>query len=532
LHACSAYSRLKFNEFIATLQATMTQLRVVLIKPSKYAVDGSVERFKKGFLPNATLYHIAGLTPAHIGQAPVTVHLVDEYVWQDLDYLRWLHDEPGTITLLALVGVQSHQFHRALDLTAYARHHGVRHCVIGGPHAMTCDTSMFHNRGVSFALAEAELIWQQILEDAVDGELRPVYGREQRWAQQLPGMVINPPDAAELARYTSPMLGLYPVRGCPYKCNFCSVIKISGRQVRSPDIESTLENLRRAKRGGVETIMFVSDNFNKFPSILEMLQAMIDERMGISFHCQCDTQIAKDPGLVELLGRAGCCEMFVGVESFNRKTLKAAGKHHNHPEQYVEIIRLCKQAGIRPHFSNIIGFPDDDENEILHHLDVLKSLRPTVASFFILTPIPGTEQYDDFLKAGWITQRNLDRFDGTCPTWSHPNLSPKQLENLLYHCYVNYNGFLLKTGGLSNEEERRAIYHRYSAALRMHPMSGGVDRLWVDTAAEYAALRRTAYDIDLAPLPDSLSLSRKEEALNRRIKLPRSSPRPVAHAPS
>ena len=37
----------------------MTQLRVVLVKPSKYGVDGSVERFKKGFLPNATLYHIA-----------------------------------------------------------------------------------------------------------------------------------------------------------------------------------------------------------------------------------------------------------------------------------------------------------------------------------------------------------------------------------------------------------------------------------------------------------------------------------------
>ena len=322
----------------------MTQLRVVLIKPSKYAVDGSVERFKKGFLPNATLYHIASLTPSRIGEVPITIHTVDEYVWQDLDYFRWLHRDPDVIALVALVGVQSHQFHRALDLAAYARHHGVRHCVIGGPHVMTCDTSMLQGRGVSFAMAEAELIWQQILDDAVEGELQPVYGRDQRWADQLPLTVINPPSAAELARYTSPMLGLYPVRGCPFKCNFCSVIKISGRQVRSPDIESTLESLRRAKRGGVERIMFVSDNFNKFPEVQELLQAMIDERLGLRFSCQCDTQIARDPGLVELLGRAGCLEMFVGVESFNRKTLKAAGKHHNHPEQYAEIVRLCTQA--------------------------------------------------------------------------------------------------------------------------------------------------------------------------------------------
>ena len=48
-------------------------------------------------------------------------------------------------------------------------------------------------------------------------------------------------------------------------------------------------------------------------------------------------------------------------------------------------------------------------------------------------------------------------------------------------------------------------------------MSGGVDRLRLDSATDYAALRRAAFDIDLVPLPDSLSLSGKDEALNRRI---------------
>jgi hypothetical protein len=96
-------------------------------------------------------------------------------------------------------------------------------------------------------------------------------------------------------------------------------------------------------------------------------------------------------------------------------------------------------------------------------------------------------------------------------------LSPKRLEDLLYHCYVSYYGFLLKTEGLSDEEQRIAIYHRYTAAQRTHPMSGGVDRLRLDSATDYAALRRAAFDIDLVPLPDSLSLSGKDEALNRRI---------------
>lgn len=495
----------------------MTQLRVVLIKPSKYSMDGSVERFKKGYMPNATLWYIASLTPERIGDVPVVVHTVDEYVWQNLDYLNLLQHDPGVVTLVALVGVQSHQFHRALDLTAYALHHGIRHCVIGGPHPMTCDTSSLQGKGVSFALAEAELIWERILEDALAGELKPVYGDNQRWAKQLPGVVINPPNSTDLARYGAPVLGLYPVRGCPYKCNFCSVIKISGRQVRSPDIESTIESLRRAKRGGVKIIKFVSDNFNKFPQVRELLHAMIDEGLDLPFYCQCDTQIAKDPELVELLGRANCYEMFVGVESFNRKTLKSVGKNHNYPEHYAKIIQLCNEAGIRPHFSNIIGFPDDDEGEIRHHIEILKTLRPRIASFYILTPIPGTEQYDEFRTDGLITENNLDRFDGSCYTWAHPQLPREQLENLLYHSYVNYYGFLLKEGNLPDDDLRFAVFCRYTAGLRRHPMAGGYERIRVDTLTDYSHLRRMIFDIDLAPLPDSLRLSARDEEINRRV---------------
>ena len=491
-------------------------LRIVLVKPSKYGIDGSVERFKRGFMPNATLYHIASLTPASIAGTPVHVHTVDEYVWTDLDYLRLLHHDPAAITLVALVGVQSHQFHRALDLAAYARHHGVRHCVIGGPHAMTCDTASLQGCGVSFALAEAELIWPQILDDALHGELQPVYGAHQRWAQDLPGVVVKPPEPADLARYRVPMLGLYPVRGCPYRCNFCSVIKISGRQVRSPALESTLASLRLAKAKGVEQIMFVSDNFNKFPQVRELLQAMIEARLGLPFLCQCDTQIAREPDLVDLLGRAGCFEMFVGVESFNRKTLKSAGKNHNDPRRYADIIRLCGDAGIRPHFSNIIGFPDDDEAEVQNHLEVLKTLRPRVASFYVLTPIPGTEQYDSFSKAGLITESNLDRFDATCATWTHPVFSKPRLTELLYQCYTRYYAFLLRYARGSEEEQRVAIFCRYMALQKMHPMAGGIDPVPVDSRADYSHLRRGCYGIELAPLPRSLRLSRSDEALNRR----------------
>jgi radical SAM superfamily enzyme YgiQ (UPF0313 family) len=399
--------------------------------------------------------------------------------------------------------------------------------VIGGPHAMTCDTSLLHGRGVNFALAEAELVWPEILRDAAGGELRPVYGREQRWQQELEAPVVVPPGRRDLARYIIPMLGLYPARGCPFLCNFCSVTKIAGRKVRSQPVATTLASLRAAKAAGVRTIMFTSDNFNKYPEAEALLTAIVEERLGLGFFVQCDTQVARQERLVALLARAGCFQMFVGVESFDRQTLLAAAKGQNRPEAYRDIVRLCRAHGISSHFSNIIGFPRDTEQEVLHHLETLRALNPAVASFYVLCPIPGTEQYDDFRARGLIDETNLDRFDGTCLTWRHPNLSRPQASRLLFRCYRRFYswGHVLRNaarravGGRSGPAEAAknvglSLFSRYCAWRRTHPMSGGVIRVRRDGVNDFIALRRGTFGFELAPLPESLQLSAAESRVN------------------
>jgi len=173
---------------------TRQTFRILLVKPSKYAPNGDVERFRKGFMPNATLLHLRSMTPSALGGRPVVVDTIDEYTQTDLRYLDLLR--PETCSLLATVGVQSHQMN-ALDLTALVQANGVRNCVIGGPHVMTCDTSEVHGRGVSFALSEAELVWQMILSDSVEGNLRPVYGNGQRWQR------LGLPSSLSLSRTTN-----------------------------------------------------------------------------------------------------------------------------------------------------------------------------------------------------------------------------------------------------------------------------------------------------------------------------------------
>jgi pyruvate-formate lyase-activating enzyme len=507
-----------------------SKLRVLIIKPSKYAVDGSVERFRRGFMPNSTIVYLASMTPASVGECAIETITLDEYVQTDLDYLKLLQRGPVP-TLLALVGVQSHQFHRSLDLAAYARANGVEHAVIGGPHPMTCDTSMFHGSGVSFALAEAEMVWKPILEDAIAGELRPVYGRENRWQAELTPPPLVPPPRRELQRYVVPMVGVYPARGCPFTCNFCSVIKIAGRQIRSQDVETTMQSLRAIRKARAHLVMFTSDNFNKYAQATELLERMIEERINIPFFVQCDTQVARQPELVELLGRAGCFQMFLGVESFHRQTLLAAHKAQNHPETYSEIVRLCRQHRIATHFSNIIGFPGSSAADIREHSEILRSLDPDIASFYILTPIPGTEQYGEFLERGIITEPNLDRYDATSTTFRHDRLAPGELYDLLFECYRKFFTYGRAARLGARHIFTKHIWHdfvphvafplfsRYCAWRKTHPMSGGIGRVRRDSVADYIAFRRSRYGIDLAPLPANLELSAPDAEMNRRVKL-------------
>ena len=511
----------------------MTTLRVLIVKPSKYDADGFVERFRRGFMPNSTVPYLASMTPGEVSGVPCEVIAVDEYVQTDLDYLSLFEPQPGSRTLVALVGVQSHQFQRALDLAAYAGSRGAL-VVIGGPHPMTCDTEELQSRGPAFSLSEAEVVWQGLLDDAVSGELRPVYGRDERWRARLVSPVLRPPSRRDLRRYAVPMLGVYPARGCPYSCNFCSVIKIAGRQVRSQPLETTLASLRAAKAAGVRFVMFTSDNFNKYGEVRELANAMIAERLRIPFFAQCDAQIQRDPELVALLARAGCFQMFVGAESFDPAALRAAHKFHNDPDKYARIVALCRANGITSHFSNILGFPSDTERGIGRHLETLRKLAPDVASFYILTPIPGTEQYDDFLRDGWITEKNLDRFDGTCVTWRHPNLSKAELERLLFASYRSFyrsGDVARKLGRLAFRvrDNRRfaalfavsgfSAMSRLGAARGRHPMAGGVGRVRRDRAEDYAELRRRVFGIDRVPLPASLKLSSADEELNRAARL-------------
>jgi hypothetical protein len=171
-------------------------------------------------------------------------------------------------------------------------------------------------------------------------------------------------------------------------------------------------------------------------------------------------------------------------------------------------------------------------------------MGPEMASFYVLTPIPGTEQYGDFLREGLITEPNLDRFDASALTWRHPTLDNADLQELVFHCYREFfsaGDAIRKSVGAFRRAHRVArstmivnvlahsLASRYAArrGLRVFralgesslEFSAGVRRRTLDHVDDYMERRRRHFGFELAPLPKNLELSEHDEEINRGAKL-------------
>ena len=333
-----------------------------------------------------------------------------------------------------------------------------------------------------------------------------------------------------LRRYVIPMLGIYPARGCPFTCNFCSVIKIAGRQIRSQSIETTMESLRKAKEAGVRLVMFTSDNFNKYSDAPDLLEQMIEEKIRIPFFVQCDTQVSKQEEFVSLLGEPDAlkclsewsrsaadadCRTQGAKSSRDVRRDREAVRQERHRQPLLEHHRISGRH--RREHSRTPGSTAWNESR---------------CRFVLHTDSDsGNRTVRRFSGSGLDHRTNLDRFDATTTTWRHPNLSSPELQNLLFECYRKFfsTGHILNTAFRTLRHRQKnagfvpyfgqPLFSRLSAGRRTHPMSGGIGRVRLDSDSDYRELRRDRFDVDLVPLPKSLTLSKADEELNRRAKI-------------
>src|SRR5262249_1075742 len=349
---------------------------LVLIKPSHYDDDGYVIQWFRSAIPSNSLAVLYGLTVECAAQkilgddVEFEIHAFDETNTRIRpERIASLIESAGA-GMVMLVGVQSNQFPRALDIAAPLRRRGIP-VALGGFHvsgtiAMLAehDPDVHHalEMGVTLFAGEAEGRLGQVLRDAWVGEIKPLYNFMND-LPQLEGAALPRLPAERVKLTAGPTTSLDAGRGCPYQCSFCTIINVQGRKSRrrSPDDIERIVRLNIAQ--GLHSFFITDDNFarNKdWEAILDRLIYLREvEKLKMSFIVQVDTLCHRLPNFIEKAARAGVKRAFIGLENINPDSLIGAKKRQNKITEYRKMLLEWKRAGVVTYCGYILGFPGD-----------------------------------------------------------------------------------------------------------------------------------------------------------------------------
>jgi hypothetical protein len=236
----------------------------------------------------------------------------------------------------------------------------------------------------------------------------------------------------------------------------------------------------------------------------EVLIKIRQEGIPVTFAMQVD--LARKPkDFVRLAAEAGCGQVFIGMESVNPENLKAGGKPQNKTEEYAGIIREWHEAGVYVHTGYIIGLPFDTKEQIPRDVQYLvDELHVDMASFFMLTPLPGSQDHLEMKKRGEWMDPDFNKRDSFHATIHHPNMTAEEWTEAYENAWKAFFSKDNLTKILSRWSHKPIIYWNLfvnliwykNAALieKEHPMISGFFRL------KERRSRRPGFSIDSLPV--------------------------------
>ena len=256
-------------------------------------------------------------------------------------------------------------------------------------------------------------------------------------------------------------------RGCNYSCRFCTQNPFWGHRWRGKSPERLADEFEMLYENyGVNLIWLADDNFPLDERAERFCRELIDRGLGeeVSWFVQARADAVAERGrLLPLMRRAGCLWMLIGVESHSQERLRRYGKALE-PEASREAIRLLKGHGIFAQATLIIGDRGDDHESIEALRGFVDDLDPDLATFFILTPFPGTRLFDEASSKGWIEDWNWEHYDMIHAVMSTEHLSRAEVQEELYRCYRDFYGSIpRRLRGLFSRNPLRRRIHRYLA---------------------------------------------------------------------
>lgn len=429
---------------------------LVLIKPSHYDDDGYVIQWFRSAIPANSLACLYGLAlecreRKILGEeTELEIHAFDETNTNiKINKIASLIQSADD-GIVMLVGVQSNQFPRALDIARPLREKGIKVAVggfhVSGTMAMLKERDKYVQKaidlGVIIFAGEAEGRFGQFLKDAHENKLQKIYN----FMDDLPNIenVATPLLPAERVHLTAGATTSFDAgRGCPFTCSFCTIINVQGRKSRRRSPEDIERIVRANIAQGLHSFFITDDNFarNKdWEIILDKLITLREtEKLNISFIIQVDTLCHKLPNFIEKCKRAGVKRVFIGLENINPDSLLGASKRQNKITDYRAMLLAWKKVGIVTYCGYILGFPNDTQESVLRDIEIIKKELPVdLLEFFYLTPLPGSADHKKLHESNVPMDEDLNKYDLNHAVTAHPKMSQAEWEETYRKAWKTY----------------------------------------------------------------------------------------------
>lgn len=487
------------------MTATKKIFHLIMIKPSHYDDDGYVIQWARSSIPSNTLAAFYGLAldcaeRRVLGdEVEIVLSAYDETntrikVGKLVEGIR----RAGGQGLIALIGVQSNQFPRALELARRFRAAELPVC-IGGFHVSGClamlpdlpaDLQEALDLGISLFAGELEGRLEGLLQAAYRGELQPLYN----YMNELPaleGAPIPYLPASRIQRTASRRTSFDAGRGCPFLCSFCTIINVQGRKSRHRSADDVERIVRANAAQGITNFFISDDNLARNQDWEALFDRMIylreQEGMRINIVIQVDTMCHKIPGFIEKAGRAGVDRVFIGLENINPESLKTARKGQNRITEYRALLQAWHRVGALTYAGYILGFPNDTPETILRDIRIIQRELPIdLLEFFILTPLPGSQDHQRLYQQGAELDPDMNHYDLVHVTTPHPKMSHQELQAVyrqawdIYYSPEHVETVIrrARTWGFDTRHMMVKLLSFYACIRfeKIHPLEGGLLR--------------------------------------------------------
>ncbi|MBU1671956.1 MAG: B12-binding domain-containing radical SAM protein [Actinobacteria bacterium] len=314
--------------------------------------------------------------------------------------------------------------------------------VLGGPHvSFLADEALA--AGADFVVrGEGEETFVELIEQlsAGEGELSDIEGlsyhdgdgfRHNPDRERVKDLTALPwPDLTLIEGFERfKVIPLQTSRGCPYDCKFCSVTSMFGRRYRFRDTDDVIAELEvLCERQPNRTVFFYDDNFTASPShTKELLRKMKEKGLTQRWMAQARVEVVEDLELMELMRDTNCKNLFLGVESINPATLEAFRKSQT-VDDIRRAVEVLHQYKIRVHGMFVLGSDEDDKQTIRDTVRFARKSGIDTVQFLVLTPLPGTETYDELCSEGRIFVDDWSKFSGHHVVYEPAKMSPFKLQ--------------------------------------------------------------------------------------------------------